>query len=206
MPDRGLFGKNFSRIFNYLECYLFRLILVGIIGTLAIYPILIILLSGFSVVLALTVWIWVPLVMVVCYLFNILIFQFESNKIKRTIKVKGVPLLLILIALAVSLLLISFSVANFLLFTPIINAIYFTFLLLQRGIRTVTDAIMFLLIAKIGRTPSRDTAIAKKISGPGLSRNHFFSILEDDVYVLTQSCLEQILLQKFVSETRAKIT
>jgi hypothetical protein len=27
LPDRGLFGKKFSRYFNYLECYVFRLIL-----------------------------------------------------------------------------------------------------------------------------------------------------------------------------------
>jgi hypothetical protein len=48
---------------------------------------------------------------------------------------------------------------------------------------------MLSVIGYMGRTPSRDTAIAKKISGPGVSRSYFFSVLEEDVYVLTQCAL-----------------
>ncbi len=39
-----------------------------------------------------------------------------------------------------------------------------------RGFRTLTDAVMLFFIKKLGRTPSRNTAIAKKISGPGMSK------------------------------------
>jgi hypothetical protein len=39
-----------------------------------------------------------------------------------------------------------------------------------RGFRTATDFVMLFLIRKLGRTPSRNTAIAKKISGPGMSK------------------------------------
>lgn len=76
LPDRGLLGKNFSRYINYIECYLFRFLLSGILGTLIIYPILIVVLSTLSIVLVLTVWMWIPIVMFICYLFNILIFEF----------------------------------------------------------------------------------------------------------------------------------
>lgn len=48
---------------------------------------------------------------------------------------------------------------------------------------------MLFLIKKLGRTPSRDTAIARKISGPTMARSHFYSINEEDVYVLVQSKL-----------------
>jgi len=29
LPDRGIFGKRFARIFNYLECYVFRGLVAG---------------------------------------------------------------------------------------------------------------------------------------------------------------------------------
>jgi len=46
---------------------------------------------------------------------------------------------------------------------------------------------MLFLIRKLGRTPSRNTAIAKKISGPGMSKSYYMSINEEDVYILVQS-------------------
>ncbi len=61
---------------------------------------------------------------------------------------------------------------------------------------------MACLIGCLGRTPSRDTAIAKKISGPGMSRNYFYSISEEDVYILTQAILEKFILNKFSEITR----
>lgn len=64
---------------------------------------------------------------------------------------------------------------------------------------------MLFIISKLGRTPSRDTAIAKKISGPGMSRSYFYSINEEDVYVLTQSALEKTYMNKFNTLTRQKI-
>jgi hypothetical protein len=65
----------------------------------------------------------------------------------------------------------------------------FLFFVIQRYWRKFTDKIMLSVIGYMGRTPSRDTAIAKKISGPGISRSYFFSVLEEDVFVLTQCAL-----------------
>jgi len=48
---------------------------------------------------------------------------------------------------------------------------------------------MLFLIKKLGRTPSKDTNIARKISGPGMSRGYYYSIAEEDVYILTQAAL-----------------
>ena len=52
--------------------------------------------------------------------------------------------------------------------------------------RTISDNILLCFMSCCGRTPSRDTSMAKKVSGPGMSRNYFFSIAERDVYILTQ--------------------
>jgi len=76
LPDRGLFGKNFSRYFNYFECYVFRTLIVGVVITLILYPIAIVLQSILMFVMVLTVWLWMPLVLLVTYLFNTLFFQF----------------------------------------------------------------------------------------------------------------------------------
>jgi hypothetical protein len=60
---------------------------------------------------------------------------------------------------------------------------------------------MLIIIRSLGRTPSRDTAIAKKISGLGVTRSYFFSVLEEDVYVLIQCALEKIIMKKFIEMT-----
>lgn len=44
--------------------------------------------------------------------------------------------------------------------------------------RSIYDRFMYCIIGCCGRSPVRDTAIAWKISGPGLSRQYFQSIRE----------------------------
>lgn len=163
--------------------------MVGIIGVLILYPIVIIVLSVLSVLLMVTAWIWVPLIMAVCYLFNILVFQFESSNRPSGVLIRGVPVIKLALVIISCLLQILLAVVSLVVISPIITLFYFLFLVLQRGFRTFTDTIMIVIIAKLGRTPSRDTSIAKKISGPGMSRGYYCSIAEEDVYVLTQACL-----------------
>lgn len=145
-----------------------------------------------------TFWAWVPLIMVVCYLFNILVFQFESSYRPSGCFVRAAPLLTLIVLIFVAIISCLFAIVFLLVIAPLVCLIYFLFLVLQRLGRTIGDTIMVCIIGKLGRTPSRDTAIAKKISGPGMSRNYFFSIAEEDVYVLTQCALERILMNKFV--------
>jgi hypothetical protein len=76
LPDRGLFGKNFSRVFNYFECYVFRLAFVGVAITLILYPIAIIVSSLLMGFLIITVWAWIPIILLITYLFNVFLFQF----------------------------------------------------------------------------------------------------------------------------------
>ena len=80
-PDLGLLGKNVSRIFNYIECYIFRFLFVGVLVTLIGFPILILVASSVTVALVLTFWVWMPVVLLATYLFNIFIKQFETAKV-----------------------------------------------------------------------------------------------------------------------------
>lgn len=63
--------------------------------------------------------------------------------------------------------------------------------------RTIYDKFMYCIISCCGRSPVRDTAIAWKISGPGLSRQYFQSIREEDVYILMVAELERLQLEHF---------
>lgn len=144
--------------------------------------------------------------MLVCYLFNILIFQFENSDINhRGLVISGVPLISLAFRIIFILLRLIFTLLNLIVFSPLVCLAYTLYLIIQRGFRTFTDTIMLFIISKLGRTPSRDTAIAKKISGPGMSRSYFYSINEEDVYVLTQSALEKTYMNKFNTLTRQKI-
>ena len=55
---------------------------------------------------------------------------------------------------------------------------------------------MMTIFKHLGRTPSRNTMIAKKISGPGMSKDFYMSINEEDVYVLMRSNLEMKFMHK----------
>jgi len=68
-PDTGIFGKNFARVWNLIEVYLFRFLIVGIIIVLILFPAAIILNIMFSVVFALTSWLWIPIYLVLRYLY-----------------------------------------------------------------------------------------------------------------------------------------
>lgn len=66
----------------------------------------------------------------------------------------------------------------FFIVSPIVALFIALFAILQRIFRTITDTIMLCLIRYLGRTPSKNTAIAKKISGPGMSKEFYMSINE----------------------------
>lgn len=170
LPDRGLFGKNFSRYFNYAECYIFRLLIVGVMLTLIIYPIAIIIQSLVMFILILTVWVWMPLVLLITYLFNTIIFQFESSYIPHGFFIRAAPVLSLVLSLGKSMVIILWIVLFTVVIAPGIAVGVGVWTLTCRVCRTVTDFMMLFFISKLGRTPSRNTAIAKKISGPGMSK------------------------------------
>lgn len=154
-----------------------------------LYPIAIILFSLICLIGVLTAWVWVPMAMALCYLFNIFIFQFEVSSTGQGCLIRSVPLLSLLIQIFFALFKIIGPIIFLVLIAPLICLGYFLYLIVQRIVRTIADTVMLCLIGCFGRTPSRDSSIAKKISGPGLSRNYFFSIAEQDVYILTQAGL-----------------
>jgi hypothetical protein len=111
-----------------------------------------------------------PFILLVTYLFNTILFQFESSWVPYGFWIRAAPLPSLLISLITNLLRIVFFVFSLVVIAPVVGFFICLFAGLSRGFRTVTDTIMLFLIRKLGRTPSRNTAIAKKISGPGMSK------------------------------------
>jgi hypothetical protein len=170
LPDRGLFGKNFSRIFNYVECYVFRLVFVGILLTLIAYPIAIVLASLVMTVLIITFWIWMPIIFVITYLFNILIYQFESSQIVSGFVQRAFPLPVLLLSVVFHLIAIVFFILFTLIICPLMALIVVLYALLTTFLRSLTDCIVLFFIRNLGRTPSKNSGVARKISGPGMSK------------------------------------
>ena len=141
-----------------------------------LYPIAIIVCSALCFVGVVTCFIWVPLIMFLTYLFNILVFQFEVSNYPSGCIIRSVPLIGLVLNIIYHLARILGSTLFLVVIAPLASILYFIWLVLQRVGRTISDTIMIGFIGCCGRTPSRDTSIARKISGPGMSRNYFYSI------------------------------
>lgn len=74
-PDTGLFGKNFYRLFNLIEVYVFRFLLVGVLFVLIIMPTTILANFVISLAMAITAWLWIPVTIIIRVLFNSLIYD-----------------------------------------------------------------------------------------------------------------------------------
>lgn len=197
---------------NILECYLFRFFFVGIIIVLILYPIAIILSFAIISMLAITVWIWVPLIMVLVYLFNVFIYQFESSFIPTPrydqccdgACVRVFPIFVLIFYIIKSVFLIIVYILHILV-TPFLMLLFLFLRLMQLILTTIRDKIMYCLIACLGRTPSNDTAMAWKISGPGMARSFYNSVHQEDVYILTQCQLEMLYAQQVSARYRTRI-
>lgn len=80
---------------------------------------------------------------------------------------------------------------------PILSLIISVYAILHFIWSFVTDYFMYIVVKMLARTPSRDTKIAWKVSGPGMSRQFYDSIQEEDVYILVEAQLEKIYLSKY---------
>ena len=201
-PDLGLLGKNVSRNFNYLECYVFRFLFVGILIVLICYPILIVFVSTITFILVVTFWAWMPVILIATYLYNIFVKQFESAYVEHGCFSRSFPLFSIVGVFIGSIGIVLLSVLNLIILSPIRTFGTFSYCVIAQLFRRTLDKIMMTIFKHLGRTPSRNTMIAKKISGPGMSKDFYMSINEEDVYILMRSHLER----KFMGKLNELIT
>jgi hypothetical protein len=129
--------------------------------------------------------------MLVTYVFNILIYQFEiddrchSNRYsERWFPLISTPLMFVLNMVRIVIYMIAAVIIH-----PILGVLAALLAILRHIWSTSTDIIMFNVIKMLARTPNHDTKIAWKISGPGMSRQYYDAVREEDIYILVQSSL-----------------
>lgn len=183
---------------------MFRFLIVGVLLTLILYPVVIIVGSIICIALILTIWIWMPIIVIIAYLINIFVFEYETDFPDGCL-IKSIPLLVIIAKILFSLLKMLFYTLFFFIIAPLCGLFIVIYAIIHTNFRSLTDCIMLCIIRCCGRTPSNNSSIATKISGPGMSRNYYMSINEEDVYILTQAEMERLYMEQFDNIMRKKI-
>ena len=158
-PDTGIFGKNCSRLCNLLECYLFRFLIVGVIFILALYPIAIILISVVSFLLLITIWAWMPIVIILSYFFSIFIYDFEDVNYQDCIN-NLFPFFALIFKFVFSIVKFLFYLTSFFVFMPIASVFIVIYACICRCMRSITDKIVLCFLGCCGRVPSTNSMFA----------------------------------------------
>lgn len=212
-PDNGFFGKTVSRVFNLIECYILRLIIVGIFLVLLCHPLLNVIVTAVCLFLSFTSFVWVILWITICNLFRWLIYDYEAldygNYLINDKRIRGFwnklkspaswfPLIILKLNCLLRGVFRVIWVFFLTLLYPVLALFIFLFAIFTICFKSIYDFIMFnLLIKCCAKVPQQDSAVAKRIAGPGISHNLFCNLSIDDAIILVQSLLEKIQLEKY---------
>ncbi|XP_043500875.1 uncharacterized protein LOC122523280 isoform X1 [Polistes fuscatus] len=204
-PDTGFIGKGMTRHLNRLWNYGAK----GLLGTLVIlfiFPVVCILASFGSLLIALTAIMWMPLITLTLHAFMALIMDLDSPEPSRNrylvvmealvwnIGIQGClqPIAALIVALVVC---------------PIISFVILTVAVIRYCIRVVWDTIMFHLVIKNrGRIPASDSFVVKRIAGPGLASDYYYQIRPEQALAAFEAKLELDELLAFQQEIERLIT
>ncbi|XP_071579554.1 uncharacterized protein [Temnothorax nylanderi] len=204
-PDTGFIGKGMTRHLNRLWNYGAK----GLLGTLIIlfiFPVVCVLASVSSLIVALTAVLWMPLVTLTLHAFMALIMDLDSPEPSRNryfvvmealvwnIGVQGClqPIAALFVALALC---------------PVISFVILTIAVIRYWVRVFWDTVMFHLVIKNrGRIPASDSFVVKRIAGPGLASDYYYQIRAEQALAAFEAKLELDELLAFQQETERLIT
>ena len=205
--DTGLLGKNLARVFNLFECYIIRFLLVGCIIVLILHPIFNILVIIGSFLLALTSVLWIFIYRILKILFKLLVYDYMALKYyKRNENELGSFLDRILspsrafplIQAFIKLIWGGIFQICYCIIVPPVNLVLSLLLLILSSflfsLRIIYYFIIHNFVIRCGaRIPLKDTNMAWRVAGPGISTNIYYSISIDGASTL---CLIQIEIDK----------
>lgn len=195
-PDTGFIGKGLTRTLNRVWNYFVK----GFLGTVAIvfiFPVLCIVVTLGSVALAFTAPIWMPFITVGLHLYMMLVYDLDCpdqirnryclflEAIVWNIVIQGClqPIAAIFVAAIVC---------------PIAAICVFCVGVTRYWIRLLWDSITFhLFIKKCGRIPSNDSCAVRRVAGPGLALDYYFSIRPEQALAAFEAKMELDELQAF---------
>nr|CAD7439625.1 unnamed protein product [Timema bartmani] len=189
-PDTGFIGKGFTRHLNRLWNYLVK----GLLGTLCvvlIFPLVCFVASFCSLAMALTAFIWMPVVTLGLHLFMALICDLDSPDPTRN------RYLVILEAI-----LWNIGIQGGI--QPVL-ALFVAFFMCPLISVTILTASFHLVIKKRGRVPASDSFVVKRIAGPGLASNYFYQVRPEQALAAFEAKLELDELAAYQHETEQTI-
>ena len=192
-PDRGIFGKSFTRIFNIISNYIIKLIIFGVV-ILALYPIVVIV----STVFFLLCFFLSPALSLVFVVLELLWYLVIYDGISR----KFFPL----IRKVVQLFLIRFLLylivnVSLMVLQPVFAVVFVIVGIIMFILRYIYDFSIYYLVKCIAKIPVVDTCFAWKIEGPGLFRDRYFNIPDEDILLLLRGQLESDQLNYYNMNT-----
>ena len=196
-PDRGIFGKKFTRIFNLIWNYIIKLIIFGVI-VLICYPIVIVI----FIVFFLLCFCLSPVLSFAFILLELVFYLFIYDGISR----KFFPLIRNIIwKFLIGFLLFFIVNVSLLIIQPIAAVLSTIFGIIAFILRYIYDFIMYYIVKCIAKIPVVDTCFAWKIEGPGLFRDRFYNLPDTDILLLLRGRLEEDQLRYYYNNTRKQL-
>lgn len=192
----GFISKGMTRAINQIWNYFFK----GFIGTsfiVFIYPMLCIVATIGSVILALTAPLWIPCVVIILHLYMIFIYDFDPPNDERNRYCTFLKAIVwnILIQGCLQPILCLFVGG---ILCPIAATIIFVLSIVRYSFRLMWDFIMFhFFIEKCGRVPSNDSFAVKRVAGPGLALDYYFLIKPEQALAAFEAKMELDELDAF---------
>ncbi|XP_046659884.1 uncharacterized protein LOC124353884 isoform X2 [Homalodisca vitripennis] len=203
-PDTGFIGKGLTRQVNRVWNYGCK----GLLGTLAlvvVFPLICLSVSLLSLFIAITAFIWMPMVVLCLHLGMILFWDLDCPVSSRS------RYLVILQALLwdIGVLGLVQPVAALivaLVICPLMTLTVATVCVLRYWLRLAYDALMFhLLIKKRARVPACDGLLIKRIAGPGLTSDYYYQIKPEQALAAFEAKLELDELASYQHQMEQKI-
>lgn len=221
-PDNGFFGKNMARVCLYLECFIIRFLLIGVIFILIGYPLLIFVSMAITLILVVTSVVWVLAFNLLLLAWKLIIFDynstlsgysyvrnnsdkniFESGQLILINSYRCLPLALHSLDIFFQIILQSIICCCILLINPLLSLASLFGGVLLFIIKTIWDwLILNLIIRCCARVPSRDTGYAMRVSGPGISRDFYNSLESQHLSLLVIAQLERVELRQLQQEVK----
>ncbi len=191
-PDNLLLPKTVSRIFNIFNLYII-IGLPSVIFILLLFPAFSIIVSLMSLGLGATSIVWIPALSLVGHLFCFLFFDFEGPHVFNAV-FYSIFVNILFLGVVQPILCAS---AAFLL-CPMMFALLSAWAITRRTLRYGWDSLMFnLLLKRTGRIPARESFLARRIAGPGMSSTYFYTIKPEQALVGLETKMELTELRHF---------
>jgi len=205
-PDSGFIGKSVSRIFNIIWNWFFKA-LIGSFLVILGQPLLTFLNLIVTLILILTSIVWVPMGIYLHSLFCIFIYNYDAHNF-RMVGVPWLPVLFIVIWTFLVKGILRPIAALFLaiLVHPLVAFFVFLFAVIRAFARHFYDAFIFGVVVKPrSRIPARNTFLARRVEGPGLSYTLFQQIAPEEALVALQITLEMTELDIYTKQISSEI-